>query len=715
MNKLEKHIHTYMIHYTEFMAMDYTSVANLFDVNELYSFDTESSHKVEDGEPVARVYAWSIGNTGNDYQIYGEDINDIYIVFDKIARANNMEYNDCNGGKFKVFIHNLTWDFQFMFYSMLEMGFNQFSGSVRYGKKTNMKQPCGTFSVIENNGNVYSSTIKLHDSIELTSSRKNRKGEYNKKTIDITINLIDSYKIMKKELKEIATDVLDIDEMFNKLGDDYDYTTYREVGHELTLFEKCYLYNDVYILKEFEKQFYMKLDTDKITASAISFEKFLSIAFKKDTYNENYKEFEKVFPDLSSYVKISEIIKNSYRGGWTQGNLRYIGIKQLLRNAVSIDINSSYPAVIRYKMLPYGTPRLYKRHVNKDEMQKNGYDMRLLTIAFDGFKNNDEDNQIGEIQVGADNVEAFQMRGTQYAHTNIIGGTQKGDVITNYKLVGRKNASDKRRYTMTIWDFELESMLKNMSFYTEEKKYVKHLQLWVSNGKLKRGFEVLETLCFKGKVGVFGEAVDIYTEMKKQGKREGNACMTEQAKMMMNAFFGKMGASYDRKDREVIMDDEGLIKYGNVVHSYTASKKYYPAYASAVTAWGRCNLRDTLYKVGYNNVLYFDTDSLYTTLDEEELRFRVGDVLDDFELGKWKIEKYYDEFKCIGAKKYMLLDTDGKTMCKCAGLPKTVRENIRFDEFYLGNEFDGKNQKKAVKGGYILTTVRFRLSDNIYE
>ena len=43
------------------------------------------------------MYAWGISNTENDFVIYGENLNDIYSVFEKIAKAHNKKYDSKKG------------------------------------------------------------------------------------------------------------------------------------------------------------------------------------------------------------------------------------------------------------------------------------------------------------------------------------------------------------------------------------------------------------------------------------------------------------------------------------------------------------------------------------------------------------------------------------------------------------------------------------------
>ena len=81
----------------------------------------------------------------------------------------------------------------------------------------------------------------------------------------------------------------------------------------------------------------------------------------------------------------------------------------------------------------------------------------------------------------------------------------------------------------------------------------------------------------------------------------------------------------------------------------------------------------------------------------------------------WDIEKTYTEFKAIGSKKYIVKTTDGKVICRCAGLPESVRENQTFEDFYIGATFKGKKVKTKLKGGYALIEGEYTLHDNIFR
>lgn len=696
---MENHVKKYMIHSSK--LNEYIKYFNNDD--SLYCFDTEScfvndeikfiyENKLNNNYEgdVVRVYAWSLSNTSNDYVLYGEDLQSFFdsintICYSKVKIDDKLSESKVKNikskMKMKLYVHNLAWDIEFLKYYLLNNGYVYFNSQVKNGKKINSVYSSKSFNIVENNNIVYSSIINL-ESKEVKYRKKIQKEFFTvKDEIFPSIELIDSYKIMSFKLDEIGRKVIKIDDKFNKLSDNYDYDMVRQEGYKLTLEEQMYIYNDVYILKEFLLQFYIPLETNKPTASGIAFEKFINGKYGDD---KPYKQFLNDYEDLSNQPKIYNIIKKSYRGGWTQVNRKYKGTHLKNINGTSIDINSSYPSIIsghlklhdKYDgtLLPFGNPTLHNGYVECTNKELN-----LLVIEFDKFYNKNDDNLIGEIQVGSINSKIFNMIGTEYIHTNVIDGRAKG---TN-------GLSTNKRYRLYIWEFELDSILENTVF---------------------EDYEVIETLTFKANKGHFKEIVDFYTEMKIKGKKEKNNVLQNFAKLVLNSFYGKMASNYERIERKVVLEN-GFAKFENTDIVYEAEKRYYPAFASCVTAWARVNLRKQLYTVGYNNVLYFDTDSLYTLLSKEELENKLGNNIDSYILGKWDIEKQYTDFKAIGSKKYMLKTLDNNIICRCAGLPSEIREKETFEHFEIGATFKGKKVKTRVKGGYALIEGDYQLKE----
>lgn len=724
---MKNHIKEYMIH-----CSDLKDNIEKFNMESIFTFDTEScfineelkrmyeQKEVKQHEGYAvHVYSWGLSNTSNDYVLYGENLTQFfesinYILFSRINLNQKLSEGKVKqfkkALKMKIFIHNLAWDIEFLKYWLLDNEYDYYNSKVKDKKKINEKHNPNTFNIVENNNIVYSANVNMKP-ITVSYRKKIQKDFYNiKQDLFCELELLDSVKIMPQKLEEIGKKVISIDEKFNKLGDTYDYDSVREEGHTLTEKEKMYLYNDVYILKEFIKQVYLPLNTKQTTASGIAFESFIVGKYGDD---KPYKQFLEDYPDLYDFKYIWDFIKKSYVGGWTQANSYFKGKHLKNINGTSIDINSSYPSNIKDKPLPYGIPTLHDGYVTCSNKELN-----LLRIGFNQFYNKHENNYIGVIQCQSINSKIFNCIGTEYIHTNIIDG----------KPHGTNGRSEKYRYELYIWEFELDNILENTIFE-------------VGSGVFNyKGYDIdiIETLTFKSNIGHFGDVVQQLTDDKIRYKKEGNKPLTNMSKTKMNSFYGKLASNPDREERKVIKKGN-IVKSENTEIIYSSEKKYYPAFASCVTAWGRCNLRSTLYDLSidkegnyHNVVIYWDTDSLYTTLPIEVVKEKLGvyaeyDVegnlikilnedgkLDPYILGKWDIEKTYKEFKTIGSKKYIVKTHDDKIICKCAGLPEEVREKQTFESFKLNAVFEGKKVKTKVPGGYVLLEGTYQLKEFSY-
>lgn len=694
---LTSHVSKYMIHVSEIQQY-----IQHFTYCDYYTFDTETcctseqiyndyyikKIKCEEKGDHAKVYAWGLSNTNNDYVIYGENLEQFLYALELIFKNRLDEEGKISNRRFKelkklkkieIAVHNLKFDIEFLKYTLIRNGYRYASSIVEDNKVKGRTVEDKCYNIIENEGIVYGSNIFLNKHSYYCVSKKEGKKDL---SIIPQIEFFDTYKIMAQPLESIGKKVIKIDDMFNKKSDTYDYEKVREEGHQLTQLEKEYLYCDVYILKEFIKQFYMTIGTTSKTASGISFDQFLKITWEK---NSRFM-FEKVFPSIYDDSVVAHNVKKSYKGGWTFTDRHYLGKHLKDINGTSIDINSSYPSQMYFKPMPYGIPKLYKgfRACSSNKLS-------LLTIEFNGFYNKDANDYFGFLQANETNLREYGYSATDYVHTNIIDGEPQGYSID----------ATQRRFRKYIWNFELENILEHTILVD---------------------MIVLETLVFKAKIGIFNKAIEHFMNMKIEGKKTNNPVLTQFAKLCLNSFYGKMASSIIRHERIVVMKSD-VVGFEDTDIEYETTLKYYPPFASAVTAWGRCTLRDALYTLCINedgsfspNVLYCDTDSIYSTLPVKEVTRRMGDKLHPTDLGKWDIEKEYNEFKAIGSKKYMLTQLGkDKPMVKCAGLPKDARDLVTYDTFYLGASFEGKLASKKVPGGILIIPIDFKLKVTNYN
>ena len=667
-------------------------------------FDTESCRDFNDRKK-ERVYAWSISNTDNDEMIFGTDIESFLELLQTMYFYRDNKLKKKKIYKRLGFIHNLQWDVEFFKYKLDELGYKYYSKLLfDDGTVKDEKLDCNCFNIVENNGVVYSFTIQI---------------KIDKKHFAI-YQFNDSLKLIPQSLDSIARNVIKIPEMFYKLKDDFNYKEVRGYDYIPKGIDLCYIYNDTYILKEFIKQYYIANDFKGYTASSIAFNNLLNYLYP-DT-DKKYELFEINYPKIQDEIA-KEIIAKSYSGGFTYANPTLKG-KTIIKNGHSIDINSSYPARMKYCKLPYGTPYYF---TGKGKTTKK-YDIFLQRIQFDGFKRKNN-SHIGFIKAGnAKNfIDDFKEKGfrkNDYLATNIKDGKF---ICSNFEMV--------------LTNSELDFLLQVYDFYTYRRKEGKILK---GKQNLCKGIYYVDGLSFKSRIGDFGGFIDDAVMRKNKSKKLHNSIMKTVAKTDMNSVYGKLGTSYKRKIMEYRKNDRGIFEFVRKFdttkeYDYEENRQYYRAYSSFVTSYGRQDLQKTICKIeelyGEDKFVYCDTDSIYCLLSVDEIK-KLGIKLDGYELGAWDIEKEFYKIKTLGAKKYIVYAKDytptkcykkenGKVKlikdkehltarphitCKCAGLPDSVRNEINFDNFYLGSKFT-KKQKKKVIGGYRLERIDYSIKE----
>lgn len=664
--------------------------------SEYFCFDTESCRD-EKNIQNERVYSWILSNTLNDFSVYGETLEEFLNLLKSFRRYGKITRNKkdvkTKALKYTSFVHNLGWDIEFFKYTLDKLGYKYYS-KIMYDDDTirDERLDCNCYNITENNGQVYNATIriKVEDWVQ-----KNKTS-----SMFVEFKMYDSFKIMPKSLDKIAKKVIKVDDMFYKLSEKYDYKKVRPYGYNLDDIEKCYLFNDGYLLKEFIKQYYIANNFNGFTASGIAFNNLLKFLFPNE--KDKYKCFEMYYPPIND-SEIIDLIDRSYSGGFTYANSNLKGLT-ILKHGFSLDINSSYPHKMKCNIMPYGTPKYFKGEYKFDKE----YPLALQEVHFDYFKRKNNSN-IGFIKIGSceniiHDVKNFDLKKNDYVSTNMIDGEL---ITTNYNLV---------------WTYEeLQLMLQCYDFYSFRKVGDKRLK---GNKNLVKGLEYTKGVKFKGAVGHFGKFIDDCVFRKNKAKDEENNVMYESSKVDMNSVYGKLGSSFKRDIKVYEKNKHGIFEYHRKYENpndwdYIEDRKYYRAYSSFTTSYGRMMLFKVILEIeqrfGSENFVYCDTDSIYATITEEQLR-SLHITIDGHELGAWDIEKEFFKIKTLGAKKYIVYGRKyGETgkchnVCKCAGLPDSVRNEINFNNFNFGTKFK-KLQKKKVIGGYRLENTEFTIKD----
>ena len=184
-------------------------------------------------------------------------------------------------------------------------------------------------------------------------------------------------------------------------------------------------------------------------------------------------------------------------------------------------------------------------------------------------------------------------------------------------------------------------------------------------------------------------------------KCETKGAEKQTIKILLNSLYGKFAMNPVHRAKKPYLD--GLLN--DVRYELTdpqTSEPYYTAVASFITAWARVTLFKTI-QANIDYFVYCDTDSVHIT--RKELK---NAIVDDNELGAFKLEKIYVRSKYLAQKTYYGIKAEGHDL-KIAGCPQDVKDTISFNEFDFGLVRDGKLRPMRVDGGTILVNTQFSI------
>lgn len=425
-----------------------------------------------------------------------------------------------------------------------------------------------------------------------------------------------------------------------------DYKEYREINHILTHEEVDYIRNDVEIMARALKiMFDCNLTKGTIGSDALN------------DYKELNKNFKKNYPVLD--LDIDRDIRLSYRGGFTYLHKDYI--EQTTGEGLVLDVNSLYPSVMYNELLPYDNPVYFEGKYESDKFYP--LYIQSINVAFEI-----KEGYIPTIQVKKS--PSYLFNPTEYLESS------NGEIVT---------------LVLTSVDLEL---------------FLEHYDI--------QFIEYNDGYKFKGCRGLFSEYIDKWINVKKEAKKEENGALYKISKLMLNSLYGKFGLNPNIQSKYPTLNEEGKVTY-EFYDKETRDPVYIPM-AAFITSYARLKtistsqsiINYTREKYGKNLYVYSDTDSIHTLLtNEEELKSFVD--IDDYELGKWKIESKFIKGKYLRAKCYIELSPEGKLNTTIAGLPKDLSDRINFDNFKFGTSFFGKKIPKHVKGGTVLIEDYFTI------
>ena len=207
--------------------------------------------------------------------------------------------------------------------------------------------------------------------------------------------------------------------------------------------------------------------------------------------------------------------------------------------------------------------------------------------------------------------------------------------------------------------------------------------------------------------------------------------LTHIYKILLNSLYGKWGQNPEKAYEWLVYDNGIRYKQGKVSKGEFDAPKYhkYLPMACAVTARSRDNLWNSIEKIGWDNFIYGDTDSVFfitscqTSDDLKAHLSKLGIKVHPTELGAWDAEhgrkgadrdEIIDECKFLRAKVYALRDVSGNMTIKMAGCPIKARLEVKtLNGLYFGRLFkDAKLIPDGCPGGTDLIPVDFNLREH---
>ena len=480
-------------------------------------------------------------------------------------------------------------------------------------------------------------------------------------------------------------------------GEAFDYDKIRTPQTTLTEYEESYCYNDVRGLCECiaSRLRFDSLGTIPMTSTGYV-RRDLRAAVKGD------KKYRESFRNNALTPELYTLCREAFRGGDTHANLNYSN--QIVHNVTSKDITSSYPASMMMNLYP----------------QTQFFKMNVST-----FNNMDTSEYALLMEVRFINIKYIGSCGIPYIPRSKCRAYTPDKVIDNGRI---------------LWASMIECVLTDIDYEIIKKEY-SYEDIFIKDIYASRYAPLSDKIkntvmdYYKGKTLLKGDSEHVYEYNKKKNS--------------LNSTYGCM----------VMRIDQELTEYDSISHEYNSTQpaleeiltKFYKSYNSFlsyqhgvwITANSRKRLREMLWKVG-SDVIYCDTDSIkYVGDHEADFQEKNKQIIKEAEaagayaetksgkikyMGVWDDDGTYEEFKTLGAKKYVYSE-DGIIHSTIAGVSKKAGQKFfstnGLDAFKIGNVIpdsghltafynDDNIHQITIKGCTFTTASNVALIDNTY-
>lgn len=467
-------------------------------------------------------------------------------------------------------------------------------------------------------------------------------------------------------------------------GDEFDYSAFRLPTTFLSEYEQGYCYNDVRGLCECIKS---RLKHDTLANIPLT-----STGYVRRELRNNVRKNKKnrqIFLNSALDKHLYTLCREAFRGGDTHANAERAD--QININAWGEDIKSSYPAQM---VIESGYP--FSAFAKMDVSYYLNHDMSgyalLIKVAFFNIR--------------------YDHKGQYYCGMPYIA-LAKCNKYSEHRVIDNGRIIYSEFLELTCTNIDLDIIMKEYVFDD-----IRIGEIWASRtAHLSK--EVRGTVMdyFRAKTLLDGDPDKKYEYSKK--------------KALLNSIYGcfvmRIDQSMVRWDpvKKIYTDDtpdltETLAKYYKSRNSFLSYQQ-----GLFVTAFARKELREMLWKVK-KDAIYCDTDSikgvgdhLQEFEDMNKIRRKLaedcGAYAEDrhgnpYYLGVWEneTEKHlYDEFKTLGAKKYVY-SQNGKIKSTIAGVSKKAGA-----EYFTKHGVDGLKRDAVITESGHLTA--FYNDDEIHK
>lgn len=437
-----------------------------------------------------------------------------------------------------------------------------------------------------------------------------------------------------KSLENVGKDLMKY-KVAKKVGD-LDYEVIRTPLTPLTPTELGYCENDIRVLLSYIQE---KIEQDgDITKIPLTNTGYVRNYCRKACYGDHWRKYRDIIDNLTLNVGEFIQLEEGFQGGYTHANAQYV--RRVVKDVASYDFTSSYPAVMLLEEFPMSKSKFIRHVLSDDEFEDLLYEKCCLF-----------DIEMWNVVPKLNNAHPISSSKCSILENSLIDN-------------GRVVMAEHLKITCTEQDYFVYS-----EFYDWEDDEISNFRYY-DKSYLPTNFALSILELYKRK-----------TILKGVEEEELNYMIS---KNMLNAAYG-MSVTNPVRTQFIYRDDEFLQEQENYVKAIKEYNEnirrflFYP-WGVWVTAYARANLFSGIIECG-NDFVYSDTDSIKLVNHEKHAKYFEdynSEILEKIEaaskifkvdqkefspltikgtpkpIGVWDFEGVYDEFKTLGAKRYLV-------------------------------------------------------------